>query len=50
MSISGGTGGATATFQGTIQTTGDIVAGTISLQNHVHSGVQGGDSNTGAPV
>lgn len=50
MSISGGTGGATATFQGTIQTTDDVVAGTISLQNHVHGGVQGGDSNTGAPV
>ncbi|QRN55260.1 phage baseplate assembly protein [Dyella caseinilytica] len=31
----------------TINATNDIKAGTISLQNHVHSGVQSGGSNTG---
>lgn len=50
LALSGSGAGATATIAGTIQTTGDVIAGTISLQNHVHSGVQGGDSNTGAPV
>lgn len=35
---------------GNINATGDIIAGTISLQNHVHSGVQPGAGNTGAPV
>jgi phage baseplate assembly protein V len=29
---------------------GDVVADTISLKTHVHSGVQAGPSNTGAPV
>ena len=28
----------------------DAKAGTISLQTHVHSGVQSGASNTGTPV
>ena len=35
---------------GWIHATGDIVAGTISLQKHVHSGVQPGGGNTGKPV
>lgn len=30
-------------------TSGDVVAGGISLVNHVHGGVQGGPSDTGAP-
>lgn len=34
---------------GSQATSGDIVASGISLANHVHSGVQGGTSNTGAP-
>ncbi len=29
---------------------GDVIAGTISLKNHVHSGVTPGGSDTGAPV
>jgi phage baseplate assembly protein V len=29
---------------------GDVLADTISLKHHVHSGVQSGPSNTGAPV
>ena len=35
---------------GTIQSTGNMTAGTISVQGHVHSGVQAGASNTGTPV
>ncbi len=35
---------------GKITSTGDTVAGGISLMTHVHSGVQGGPSNTGGPV
>ena len=31
-------------------TNGDVVADGISLKTHVHSGVQSGGSNTGAPV
>jgi hypothetical protein len=30
-------------------TSGDVISNGISLANHVHSGVQGGSSNTGAP-
>lgn len=35
---------------GTITATGDIVAGTVSLQNHVHSQVEPGAGNSGKPV
>ena len=35
---------------GKITSTGDTVAGGISLMTHVHSGVQGGPSNTGGPL
>lgn len=34
---------------GSIKTSGDVTAGNISLQNHVHSGVRSGDSTTGKP-
>lgn len=34
---------------GNITTTADVMAGNISLSNHVHSGVQSGQSDTGAP-
>ena len=37
------------TVNGMIQTTGDITSSTISVQNHTHSGVQGGSGNTGVP-
>jgi hypothetical protein len=40
----------TASFNGKITTTGDVVAGTISLQEHVHGGVQTGSADTGVPV
>ena len=46
MAISGGSG---ATVNGSIHTTGDVTAGSISLQGHTHSGVQGGNSRTGTP-
>jgi phage gp45-like len=38
------------TLNGGINASGDIVAGGKSLIHHVHSGVQAGASNTGAPV
>lgn len=40
----------TATFNGTITTTGDVIANGISLDSHVHSGVQPGGGDTGGPV
>lgn len=33
-----------------LEVTGDVVANGISLEHHVHSGVQSGGSNTGEPV
>lgn len=45
----GGSGGATATFTGDINASGDVTAGGISLQTHVHGGIQPGGSDTGAP-
>jgi len=38
------------TVNGNINSTGNMTGGTVSLQEHVHSGVQSGGSNTGAPV
>ena len=34
---------------GEIQATGDIIAGSISLQNHIHGGVETGSGNTSKP-
>lgn len=45
-----GAGGGGATMLGPINVTNDVVAGGKSLTTHVHSGVQSGGSNTGAPV
>lgn len=39
-----------STMNGTMKTTGDVVAGTISLHSHVHTGVQTGSGNTGGPT
>lgn len=38
-----------ATMTGSLTTQGDVKAGNISLQNHVHGGVQPGGGTTGAP-
>lgn len=46
LAISGGSG---ASVQGSLTTTGDVVAAGISLDNHIHGGVQGGDASTSAP-
>lgn len=46
MSISGGTGGATATFQGSIQVSDDVTASNISLKSHTHTGVHGETSGS----
>ena len=49
--LSQGVGGSyDANFNGNITATGDIRAGAISLESHVHSGVQTGSGNTGAPL
>ncbi len=37
------------TVDGAIEATGDITAGTISLQEHVHGGVESGSGQTGTP-
>lgn len=53
--ITGSKGGGMASFGGTVNAKGlihsedDITAGSISLQHHVHTGVQGGNENTGTP-
>lgn len=38
------------TVNGDIHTNGDVIASTISLKHHVHSGVTTGSGSTGAPV
>ena len=49
----GGSGGADATFTGDVNVTlggqGDVNAKGISLTSHTHTGVQSGNSSTGAP-
>ena len=45
-----GAGGGGATMLGPVTVTNDVTAGGKSLKTHVHSGVQAGGSNTGAPV
>ena len=40
----------TASFNGNIITTGDVIASGTSLHTHVHGGVQTGSGDTGAPV
>lgn len=49
INASGGSGASVA-INGSLEATGDVKAGNISLQGHVHSGVQAGGSNTGTPV
>lgn len=39
-----------STFSGSITTTGNVTAGSIDLQHHVHTDVQSGSSNTGGPT
>ena len=46
LAISGGSG---ATVNGSLTTTGDVKAAGISLDNHVHSGVEGGSGTSGKP-
>lgn len=42
--------GSTVAITGDVTVTGDVIAGAISLKNHVHSDVQYGSSNSGKPV
>lgn len=39
-----------ATFGDTMDVTGDVTSATISLQNHIHSGVSKGGADSGPPV
>lgn len=48
--VTGTDAGQSATFGGNIFTPADVLAGTISLKDHVHDGVQPGGGNTGEPV
>jgi hypothetical protein len=48
MSITGGAGGATATFQGSIKVSDDVTASGISLKSHVHT-EQGDGADTSTP-
>lgn len=41
--------GGNSTMTGSLTTQGDVVSGGISVQGHVHSGVESGPSNTGGP-
>jgi hypothetical protein len=62
VQVNGGIGGSDASFTGTVHADGDIttdsdviadndvLAGTISLNSHLHSGVQSGGNNSGPPV
>lgn len=45
-----GPGGGNATMLGPITVTHDVTAGGISVQEHLHSGVQTGSGQTGKPV
>lgn len=46
LAVSGGSG---ASVEGSLTTTGDVVAAGISLDAHTHTGVQPGDGSTGGP-
>ena len=45
-----GTGLGVSTLNGSLHTTGDVVAAGISVDTHHHTGVTTGGSNTGGPV
>lgn len=42
--------GTTINITGDVNVSGDVKAGTVSLKNHIHSGVTSGSSNSGKPV
>lgn len=44
-----GLGGGAVTATVDIETTGDVVAGGVSLDSHIHGGVQSGGDTTGGP-
>ncbi|MBV8656628.1 MAG: phage baseplate assembly protein V [Burkholderiales bacterium] len=51
LALSGAPGGsgAAAQISGSLTTTGNVTAGSIDLQGHVHGGVQSGSNTTGGP-
>ena len=42
--------GGNSTMTGSLTTQGDVVSDGISVQSHIHTSVQSGNSNTGGPV
>ena len=50
MHGSDGTGSTTVTVKGTLSATVDVVANSVSLHDHTHSGVTTGTGTTGPPV
>ena len=51
ITASGGlTINADVTVNGAVTATGDVKGGSISLEDHVHGGVQGGSADTGPPI
>lgn len=50
MAGSGGSGASAMINGNVVVTGGDVTANGISLEHHVHSGVQSGGSNTGGPL
>jgi hypothetical protein len=50
VSQTAGTAGGTVSLVGPVNVVNDVTAGTISLKNHLHTGVQTGGSNTGHAI
>ena len=48
--VKGGAGGAAMLINGDMKSTGDVVAGDISLRNHPHDKVKRGDETSGGPL
>lgn len=50
LNVTGNINAANIDATGDISADGDVTAGTVSLKSHIHSGVEPGSGNSGAPV
>lgn len=50
LAATGARGSAAVTINGTVRSTGDQIAGSISQINHVHTNVTGGSGTSGKPI
>lgn len=50
VTVKGGDGGAAMKINGSVEATGDVKAGDISLKNHPHEKVQPGNGTSGGPI